>query len=364
MEEIAAYDPNLYKIKTLTDINNPQAPLLFSKIDKAASIVKSQLNSIPAFADAIDKFKSSGAISYIANLTKEQLEQLEKGEIKLGDSAKNPGSYTPNIYVPGEKGIKGQLTLSKQQMPSDFLSSMVSFNMQKQLQQISQQLIEINAKLDFIEQGQRNDRIALVFAARQQFIEASQIDDDPNLQKYIFSQAITTANQARYQLQTSLNSDIDALLSLGKFAHNKKKVNELSLRVRESLTYINVATIITAKSYAALGQQKAYLETLKSYKALLDETFYESKYNGSTYAQALYDNWDVEKFGDSIDWRTLPKSISKEISTVVNNSDLIQINLNELYGIPDNQGRVLLEINPSSYNAESGEVVLKVEQEM
>lgn len=363
MEELVEYDPNLYKIKTIPDSKNPQSPLIYSGVDKAASFVMERLNSIPAIADAIDKFKASGAVAYVANLTKEQLQQLENGEIKLGDSKQYADAYSPNIYKPGERGTIGQLSLSKQQLPSDFMSSMVSFNMQKQLQHISQELIEINSKLDFIEQGQRNDRIALVYAARQQFIEASQIEDI-EFQKYIYSQAITTANQARYQLHTSLNSDIESLLTLSKSAHNKNKVNDLSLKIRESLTYINISAIITAKAYAALGQQNAYLETLKSYKALLDETFYESTFKGSTYAQALYDNWDVEKYGNSIDWRTLPENISKEISSVVNDKDLIRINLNDIYGLPNDNGKLILEMDTNSHLNDNGNVVIKFEQEM
>ena len=340
-----------------------QSPLLYSGVDKAVSFVKKHLDSVPAIADAVEKFKTSGAISYVANLTKEQLQKLENGEIKLGNSKQYADAYTPNIYIPGEKGIKGQLLISRQELPSDFISSMVSLNMQKQLQQISQELIEINSKLDYIEQGQRNDRIALVFAARQQFIEASQIEDS-EFQKYIYSQAITTANQARYQLHTSLNSDIEALLSLSKSAHNKNKVNDLSIKIRESLTYINISAIITAKSYAALGQQKAYLETLKSYKALLDETFYESTFNGSTYAQALYDNWDVKKYGNSIDWRELPRNISDNITSVINSSDYIRIDLNEVYGLTDKSERVMLEIDTREDTDDSGSVVLTIEPEM
>lgn len=363
MDKITVYDSNLYKIKTISDSQNMQSPLLYSGVDKAVSFVKKHLDSVPAIADAVEKFKTSGAISYVANLTKEQLQKLENGEIKLGNSKQYADAYTPNIYIPGEKGIKGQLSISRQELPSDFISSMVSLNMQKQLQQISQELIEINSKLDYIEQGQRNDRIALVFAARQQFIEASQIEDS-EFQKYIYSQAITTANQARYQLHTSLNSDIEALLSLSKSAHNKNKVNDLSIKIRESLTYINISAIITAKSYAALGQQKAYLETLKSYKALLDETFYESTFNGSTYAQALYDNWDVKKYGNSIDWRELPRNISDNITSVINSSDYIRIDLNEVYGLTDKSERVVLEIDTREDTDDSGSVVLTIEPEM
>lgn len=363
MDEITEYDPDLYRIKTISDSQSPQSPLLYSSVSKAVSFIKERINSIPAIADAIEKFKTSGKVEFVANLTKEQLQQLENGEIKLGNSQQYTDAYTPNIYIPGEKGIKGQLSLSKQQLPSDFMSSMVSYNMQKQLQHISQELIEINSKLDYIEQGQRNDRIALVFSARQQFIEASQIED-LEFQKYIYSQAITTANQARYQLHTSLNSDIEALLSLSKSVLNKNKVNDLSLKIRESLTYINISAIITAKSYAALGQQKAYLETLKSYKALLDETFYESTFNGSTYAQALYDNWDIEKYGNSIDWRELPKEISNEISEIIDSSDHMQINLNEIYELPDSKGKLMLKINTKDDSDYSEKVVLTIEPEV
>lgn len=76
----------LYKIKNISDSKNPQSPLIYSEIDKSASFVMERLNSVPAIADAIDKFKTSGAVAYVANLTKEQLQQLENGKIKLGDS--------------------------------------------------------------------------------------------------------------------------------------------------------------------------------------------------------------------------------------------------------------------------------------
>lgn len=360
MDEISTYDPDLYRIKKISDVNSSNSPLQYTAINKLSATVKEYLYRIPAVKDSIDKFKTSGAVEYVANLTKEQIEQLEKGEIKLGESKVDPGTFNPNIFVPGERGTKGQVTLSRQQLPSDFMSSVVSYTMQRQLQQISQELIEINSKLDFIEQGQRNDRNALVFAARQQFIEASMVEDDPYFQKLLFSQAITTANQARYQLHTSLNSDIECLLTLGQSSHNKKKVNELSLRIRESLTYINVSAIISAKSYAILGQHNSYLETLKSYKAMLDESFYESKYHGETYAQALYDNWDVCKYGNSIDWRALPESISAEIENIVNSSNLIQIDLNELYGI-NSEKRLVIELQNSGADEMEGKVVLKYE---
>ncbi|MGN0696402.1 MAG: hypothetical protein ACI4J5_06535 [Oscillospiraceae bacterium] len=353
----------MYRIKTVNDVRSTDSPLTYSGINKAAELVKRNINSLPGAADMIDKFRTSGAYEYVANLTKEELEKIEKGEIKLGDSSKEPGAKFPAIYEPGSKGNKKYVTLSKKQLPSDFLSSVNSFVMQRELNRISQELIVINTKLDFIERGQRNDRIALVLAARQQFIEALCIENDPFLQKSLFSQAITTANSARFQLHTSLNSDIESLLDLSKSSSNKKKVNTLSLNIRESLTYINVSAMISAKSYAAMEQQKAYKETLKSYKALLEETFYESKFKDATYAQALYDNWDVTRYGNSIDWRTLPENIINKISSAVNDSDLIQIDLNELYGLSEDGGKVVLEVKNGD-SEDDGQVVIRIEQEM
>lgn len=333
MADIDVLLPELYSYRGVAvSKHNTPSPLAIGSYLYAREKAKSALEQTPALANLVKHILSAGETVFEAVLTPEEIEALENGTLKFGDSHIVDGTLYPRLYEIGDNGkeIRDRFaTLQKSVRPNDVMPSLTSFAMQQQVQSVKKKLDEMNETLGLIEQGQRNDRIALCLSARQQYIEALTISD-PSLQRVALMNAARTANDARFQLMQTMLTDIDVVVS-GKGKISKKKKDEINANIREALVYVNDTTLIVANAHSLLGERDAFLATLMSYKVFIEEAFLTKTTDNHTYAEILYDHWNILKNGADFDWRKLPLQVSHDLQSAIDNSEFLTIPLHELY---------------------------------
>lgn len=98
-------------------------------------------------------------------------EMLRSGKATFDQSAKNPGSFTPNIRVKGEPGIKGQATIVQKTDTQAVAQSLSNLAMMAMVQSILDKLDAIEKKVDDIKTGQKNDRVGSIIGAFKGLID-------------------------------------------------------------------------------------------------------------------------------------------------------------------------------------------------
>ena len=324
--------PELYSYRGIVvSEHDKQDSLSKRSYSYAVEKAKSVLEQTPALANLIKNIFSAGEKVFEAVLTPEELEALANGTLKFGESHIVDGTLYPRLYEVGENGeaIRERfVTLQERTLPNDVMPSLTSFAMQQQIQSIKNKLDEISETLGLIEQGQRNDRIALCLSARQKYIEALAISD-PALQRVALMNAASTANDARFLLMQTILTDIEAIAT--KQITKKKKKDEINAGIREALVYVNDTTLIAANAFSLLGEKNAFLATIMSYKVFIEEAFLSKTPEGFSYAEILYDHWNILKNGSEFDWRQLPVEVSQNLQEAIEHSESVTIPLHELY---------------------------------
>lgn len=264
-----------------------------------------KLNKLPAFMEFLQSLKP--VEMFETSMSASARELYEKGELILRAAKKGDG------LIPILSDLKGQFVeqvrLNPKQMTPDLVSSLNNLAMQQQLGEVIKQLEAINENLHSIEQGQRDDRIALSFSAKQKFIEALALDNN-DVKKIALFEAASTANNARFQLMESMKSDIKQIL----LTKNAPKRNRLLSSIRQSFSHINLATGIASASYNALEEYRAMAVTLKGYQAFIDQTLLVGDTDTGQKAFELLHSWDNQADGM---WLDQPLHLEEKIGILI-----------------------------------------------
>ena len=136
---------------------------LDSIVKKEKSNILNMLDCGAVVADSINKISNSE--EYFVEIPKRLREALKNGTAEFDKSGKNIGSFTPNIRIKGESGIKGQATISKGVDSQAITQSLANLAMMAMVQSVLEKLDAIEDKLGEIVQGQKNDRIGKILGA-------------------------------------------------------------------------------------------------------------------------------------------------------------------------------------------------------
>lgn len=327
MYEIDIYNPDLYRPS-----NKGRLGSIFSGSDFQTDITSgflSTLKKIPGFLDLIEDMKNSGVYEYVARITDEQKEMLEKGVAKLGKSHEFEGDFFPTFYQEGE--TKTILSLKKQNMPSDVMSSLTTLSMQSQLADLSNKLDGITTKLTIIEAGQRSDRVAKANRAKLKLIQALSAESDTSQTQY-YQKAAELAEDAMFELFEALKTDLKLINDSKTKKADKDRLNQ---EVVEEMKFITESSFISAYSYTAIGESNAAIALLMDFKTQISDTFNAKLSNGRTNAEMLYDNWNYKKSSANIDWRKIPKQICSELELKIEQTKKLEIPLTKILDLPE-----------------------------
>lgn len=206
--------------------------------------------------------------------------------------------------------IVSQVKLNERAINPDVANALNNYVVNQQLTKINAKLDEMNKSLGTIEQGQRNDRIALVYSAEEKMKEALATKDE-HLKRELIANAISTANDARFQLMETLKTDVRDVIvgtkatTLFETVDNLIKGNaELTAsivdKIRTAFFYINMSTSICAQGYMLLDEKGAMQKSIDVYKNFIYNMFIK---NDVMSHLQLYDR-QVDNM-----WLTKPKEI-------------------------------------------------------
>lgn len=302
MLELDVLDDSLY------DLDSSDLSLVL--YEKSQNILmektKNLIEKSPVFIEYLEKMKP---IEYFdVNMSNNAKELYEKGELILKYS-KNKKGLLPTLSSLDGK-FSEQVTLEPRLVTPELSSALTNLSMQYQLTQLMDQMKLMNQTIQRIEIGQRDDRLALYFSSRQQYIEAIAISNK-ELQSYALLNAVNVANNAKFLLMQSIRSDIEQIVHNSKL--KKKERDKLSQNVRTSLKYVNEATGLCVMTYSGLGEDKPLLASLKSYQRFISQTLLKKEPDGLSIADKLHQNWP----GADDKWLSMPKEIVDNLESQI-----------------------------------------------
>lgn len=145
-------------------------PDMLDKITKKEkSNFLNMLNCGAIGADSINRIVN--AEGFIVEIPKGLRDALRTGQATLYKSSKNIGSFTPNIRLRGENGIKGQITISEGTDYQAITQSISNLAMMAMVQSVLEKLDVIEGKVDDIIDGQKNDRVGTIIGSFKSFMD-------------------------------------------------------------------------------------------------------------------------------------------------------------------------------------------------
>lgn len=133
---------------------------------------KNILNNLSCSAIIFDALnQTSNTEEFVIEIPTQLRQLINEGKAQFDDSNKKPGYYTPNIRIKGQKGIKGQIYLTKQNNLEKFTGALSSLAMMAMVQDAMLKLNQVCESTKDILKGQLNDRISNVIGPYKAFID-------------------------------------------------------------------------------------------------------------------------------------------------------------------------------------------------
>lgn len=268
IETISLYDDN-YPVKLLSNgLNNVLnlANIAVEKVYKSVSKHASDMAQIPR---ALTKdFK------LVLDVTDDVKKKIATGELKL--TVENGGKTYAQFRNGSRYGKK--IPVKKEEFcqgidPVQMANAMQMRAIQSQLENMTEQLSLIDSSARQILQGQQNDRIAMYYSGLSLYLEAKNISDDV-MKKQLIAQALRALNEATFQLNLNLKSEIEYLKRKEFKKHKKNSVeliDEKINNINQSFKYINQASLLRAGIYCELGELTAMTSVLNEYSKFIKE---------------------------------------------------------------------------------------------
>lgn len=134
-------------------------------------------------------------------------------------------------------------------------------------------LDKIGTELDDVKQGQQNDRIALFYSGMNLYLEARAVKD-PDLRKYLVSQAMKGISDSHAQIMQQLQMDINYLMT-GQYTKVKGKsyedMQEHMISINKSYDVIYRAMMLKAAIYYEQEELEALMTCLSEYGRFIEK---------------------------------------------------------------------------------------------
>ncbi len=206
---------------------------------------------IAEFSDAFEKAESKGnaiiesakiAIikafrkgetdsEFVLDIDEKTKQAIKNGEVKLVTS--NTGEVFAQLR--DENGRFGKRLPIKEELKEEGISAdqlQVAIQIdaiKNQLESIIEGMKEIEGKVTYVIQGQRNDRIGLFYSGLSLYVEAMNTND-PYLKRQLISQALKSISDANSQMIQEVRTNIEYLVNK-KYMEQKKKTEEIEKRL-------------------------------------------------------------------------------------------------------------------------------------
>ena len=234
------------------------------------------LGTVSGLASVISNWPQGKKL--IAELTKEGTAKIASGEWKFLASKQVKGNLSSSIVSSVDGHFVQNVTLKPETLKINSGAALAQLGMQVALQELIQEVIDqlqtMNSRLVTIERGQRNDRIAMYYSAKEHCLQAL-FAKDKSIQKQLFFTAASKANDAMCMLMETCLTDIEEMrcsINNDSTSKREKCCEEKSKNIFEALTYINNALRLSFNAYKAIDEEEAAYVCLKSYQRFLKDS--------------------------------------------------------------------------------------------
>ncbi len=154
-------------------------------------------------------------VVYVAKFPPELLKKMEEHDLRFLKD-KVTGEILPDLYDYTDKHLGGKIRLEMKGIPnsqdiSNLGSSISNLLEQQRYDALISEMKNIHAASKRIERGQDNDRFAMVNSGRKKLIDALNMKNDPESQKYMVLDALSSLRDGREAIEKTLMDKLDSL---------------------------------------------------------------------------------------------------------------------------------------------------------
>ena len=270
LESASPYDPS-YPALLLSQGLRMQLAQAESAAEK---IYKAVVKAAPAAAQLRQATRKGFRL--VVDAGEETLKAIESGKIKL-TVEKSGKTFAQIREASGHYGSKLPIkkeVFAKGLDPVQMANAMQMQALQSQVQQISDQIVEIDHSVREVLQGQQNDRIGLYYSGVALYLEARSVSD-PELRRTLIAQSMRALSDASFQLLLTMQADIRFLTDREFDRAKGKKVEKIDARmqnINKAFAVIHQAALMRAGIYAAEGELSAMTAVLSEYARFIEGT--------------------------------------------------------------------------------------------
>ena len=242
---------------------------------KAFKKIEKMLYTAPAFINMVKA--SIPEQVFQAILTDDQKTQIANGALKL--MTKKDGTLMANLVNPETNKIVSTIPLKRVDLSPKLSEAMVSYATQMQMAQIVEEIHTVQLAIEEVRQGQEFDRLAMAYSCQQKLLQTLQIKN-AGLKAMALLQIASDAEDSRNLLMQSQNANLAFIKEQpesfwGKLISgaNPEKISLRMNEIRESLSAVNMVSLVEAMAYQELGESVATRQSLQYYAEYLQNAY-------------------------------------------------------------------------------------------
>lgn len=245
---------------------------VFSKIEQ-------MLYSAPAFINLVKA--SVPEQTFQAILTDDQKAKIASGALRL--MTKKDGSLMASLVNPETNKIVSTISLQSVNLSPAISQAMTSYASQMQMAQIAEQIQVVQLAIEEVRQGQEYDRLAMAYSCQQKLLQAMEIKN-PELKAMALLQIASDAEDSRNLLMQSQNVNLVFIKEqpesfFGKLLSGATpdKISQRMNEIRESLSAVNMVSLVEAMAYQEMGENAAARQSLQYYASYIEKAYLSTK---------------------------------------------------------------------------------------
>lgn len=265
-----------YGMNSFTELFDDQ----FKLSDFCASLEKSESKSestIDSAKIAIQRAfeKQEAETKLVVDISDDIKQAITRGEVRL-ETGKNGQVYAQLRKSNGQYGGKLSVKeeLEQEGISAETLVLAMQMDMIKdQLEDIISGIKDVEAKVSEVIQGQRNDRIGLLYSGLSLYLEANAVSDE-YLKKQLLSQALKSLNDANYQVIQDIRMSVEYLMTEKYKSSRKTMLENIQERVsiiKQCYEVVFRASFLKAAIYQENGEIAAMVLALDEYGRFIEK---------------------------------------------------------------------------------------------
>lgn len=280
---------------------------------EAFSNIEKRLYATPAFINLVKSSVPEQVFQAI--LTDDQKTKLASGALKL--MTKKDGSLMANLVNPDTNKIVSTISLQNVNLSPALSQAMTNYASQMQMAQIAEQIQVVQLAIEEVRQGQEYDRLAMAYSCQQKLLQAMEIRN-PELKAMALLKIASDAEDSRNLLMQSQNANLAFIKNQPESYFRKilsgatpEKINQRMNEIRESLSAVNMVSLVEAMAYQEMGENAAAIQSLQYYADYIEKSYLSTK----GFVERL-DSMDQAPKNSKNYWTTTLPDIKKKIQSL------------------------------------------------